>query len=108
MKIQFKFQNLKSWFSLKFIHLIITFLMIIILGVTGIFLYKNFYQTLTQAQEIIILKGEVAPEMLDFEKFNQVLNKIEEKTKPEEINWSEVKNPFTSSQEIPKTPETTP
>ncbi|MFH1255377.1 MAG: hypothetical protein V1667_02835 [bacterium] len=51
----------------------------------SLFLYKNFYQTITQTKEILILKEKVAVDMVDMEKFNMIIKKLEEKTKPGEF-----------------------
>ncbi len=51
----------------------------------SLFLYKNFYQTITQTKEILILKEKVAVDMVDMEKFNIIMKKLEEKTKPGEF-----------------------
>lgn len=58
----------------------------------SLFLYKNFYQAITQTKEILILRQKVAVETVDLEKFNIIMNKLEEKTKPRE--FKNVKNPF--------------
>lgn len=46
-----------------------------------IFLYKNFYQTITQSEEILILRSEVFIEDINIDKLKKVVQKIEEKTK---------------------------
>lgn len=58
----------------------------------SLFLYKNFYQAITQTKEILILREKVAVETVNLEKFNIIMNKLEEKTKPRE--FKNVKNPF--------------
>lgn len=58
---------------------------LIVLIFISLFLYKNFYQTITQAKEILILKEKVAIDMVDMEKFNIIMDKLEEKTKPAEF-----------------------
>lgn len=61
-----------------------------------IFLHQRFYLTLAQAEEIIILKSQLAVEVLDADLFNKVKKAAaERKTKPD-INWKDVPNPFQS------------
>jgi len=40
-----------------------------------VFLYKNFYQTIIQANVVILLKNEVALQSIDINKFNAAYNK---------------------------------
>ena len=66
------------------------FLMVII-GVVAfifvsLFLYKNFYQTITQSQEVLILRREVAIEDIDMDKFDAIIKKIKEKTRLRRLN----------------------
>jgi len=49
------------------------------------FLYKNFYQTITQAKEIIILREKVAINKVNLEKFNIIIDKLTKKTAPREL-----------------------
>lgn len=58
-----------------------------------LFLYKNFYQTITQAKEIVILKEKVATETIDMEEFNKVINKLNQKIIPPKIP-ANLNNPF--------------
>ncbi len=58
---------------------------LIILISVSLFLYKNFYQTITQTKEIIILREKVAIDTVNMEKFNIIMNKLSEKTTPQEL-----------------------
>lgn len=59
---------------------------IIIMAVSvSAFLYKNFYQTIVQSEEIMILREKVAVEMVDIDKFNAIISKFAEKTKTHEL-----------------------
>ncbi|MBI4779233.1 hypothetical protein HY797_02160 [Candidatus Falkowbacteria bacterium] len=71
---------------------VIIFITLIILIIISLFLYKNFYQTITQTKEIIILKEKVATNAVNMEKFNAIINKLAEKTKPGELK--NIINPF--------------
>lgn len=76
-------------------------MIILIMGVLitlGLFLYKNFYQTITQSEEIILLKQEVAPDTINMKKVEAILKALEEKTTTTNIIWQEIKNPFTTIQ----------
>lgn len=56
-----------------------------ILIFVSLFLYKNFYQVITQTKEIIILREKVAIDTVNMEKFNIIINKLAEKTTPYEL-----------------------
>lgn len=62
--------------------------------ISGIFLYKNFYKTLTGAQEIIILRSQIALEEIDTALFDRVIHAIEDKKIAPEVDWATFKNPF--------------
>lgn len=64
----------------------------IILALITFFLYKNFYQTITQTKEILILREKVALDMVNIEKFNSIIDKLTKKTAPKELN--NITNPF--------------
>ena len=58
---------------------------------------RNLYLTITQSEQIILLKQEVAPETINIKTVDQVLEKIDTKIDPkEEINPAELDNPFDS------------
>jgi hypothetical protein len=57
---------------------IILITLMILIGMS-LFLYKNFYQTITQSKEIIILREKVSIDQLNIEKFNTIMEKIEKK-----------------------------
>ena len=62
--------------------------------ISGIFLYRNFYKTLTGAKEIIILRSQIALEEIDTILFDKVIKAIENKKTATEVNWTAFKNPF--------------
>lgn len=63
----------------------IIFITLIVLIFVSLFLYKNFYQTITQTKEILILREKVAIDTVNMEKFNIIMNKLAEKTTPYEL-----------------------
>ena len=63
---------------------VIIVIILIIFILISLFLYKNFYQTITQSREILLLREKVAIETVDLEKFNQIINKLKEKTAAKE------------------------
>ncbi len=65
---------------------------IIILIFVSLFLYKNFYQTITETKEILILREKVVLDMVNMEKFNIIMDRLTKKTSPQELK--NITNPF--------------
>ncbi|MDX9893289.1 MAG: hypothetical protein RB292_02645 [Patescibacteria group bacterium] len=86
----------KKFLSTKLIAMIILASFVIVLAFLGWFLYKDFYQTITQSQQIIVLRSEVSPYTVDVDKFNKALQSLEQKVDKNSqlVNWPAVKNPF--------------
>lgn len=63
----------------------IIFIILIILIFVSLFLYKNFYQTITQTKEILLLRQKVAMDTVDMEKFNVIMDRLTKKTMPKEL-----------------------
>ncbi|MEK7202800.1 MAG: hypothetical protein AAB653_00580 [Patescibacteria group bacterium] len=75
-----------------FYGLLIAFI-IATLSCLFLFLYKNFYQVITQAKDIIILKEKVAIKTIDMNEFNKVIDKLDQKIILPKI-ISNLNNPF--------------
>jgi len=73
-------KKISSWLTL-----VIIILTLIILIFISLFLYKNFYQTITQAKEILILREKVALDTVNMEKFNLIIDKLAKKTAPKQL-----------------------
>lgn len=86
-KLKVEIQKIFHYFYLFLLLLSLTAIII-----TGYFLYKNCYETIPQANEIVNLKGKVAVESLNTSKFNRVIKKIEEKTATGTVE--SINNPF--------------
>ncbi len=86
-KIKITNRRINFWF-----YLLMTVLCIVLLIYISLFLYFNFYQTITQSKEIIILKDKVAIETVDIVKFNIIIEKLAKKTTIKTI--ANLNNPF--------------
>jgi len=65
-----------------------TFLIILALSAllcVSLFLYKNFYQTITQTKEILILREKVALDTVNLERFNLIMGRLARKTSVKEL-----------------------
>ena len=61
------------------------------------FLNKNLYQVIIQSEDIIILKKEVATEIVDAAEFEKILNHLNEKQVVPGFEIKEVKDIFSDS-----------
>lgn len=90
-----KIKASKILFSLRYFYVLIFILLAGSLVILGNFLYTNFYQTISQSEEIVLLKQEVAPDIIDTKKVEAVLGQINKKPlQSEGINLDEVSDPF--------------
>jgi hypothetical protein len=58
------------------------------------FLYARFYLTLTQAEEIVILKSQLSVNSLNVDLLRKVQSAEEIRSKKILTNWEAIKNPF--------------
>ena len=63
----------------KYSYYAIVAFTILALGVSAWFLYNNFYQTLTQAQIVYVLKNQVAFESIDMKLWNKITFALKDK-----------------------------
>src|SRR3989338_10525554 len=98
MKLSFKLPKLKLLpilLNQKYWYILLALIALVLISYLGFFIYQNFYRTITQAEEIVVLKQEVAPDTIDTAKVNAVLSAIQNKISPSQsIKWLEVPNPF--------------
>lgn len=80
-------KKISSWLTI-----IIIFLTMTILVLVSVFLYKNFYQVITQTKEILVLKEKVALDTINIEKFNLIIDELTKKITPKKLN--NITNPF--------------
>lgn len=90
-----KIKSPKLSLSAGYLYLGVWLVIIIAFGYTLYFLYENFYLAVTQSEEIILLKKEVAPDTVNIENINNVLELISDKTNTSTTsNIEDIKNPF--------------
>lgn len=85
-------------FPAKYLYAIAWLVMIGTIAYLLFFLYENFYKTVAQTDEIILLKQEVASDTLNIQKIDQVLKNLNEKNSTSASDFSSIKNPFSSSE----------
>jgi len=78
-KIKISYNKIFSYF-----YIASAFFGVIVIVFVSLFLYKNFYKTITSSQEILILRREIVTEDIDINRFDEIIKKIEEKTKARE------------------------
>ena len=89
--------NLNS--IIKVFPLISVIISLVSLVYISFFLYKNFYQTITHAQTIEILRGQVSIIKIDTELYEKITKNLEKRKNTDFIELSELKNPFQLSEE---------
>lgn len=99
MKFKLKINFNINWFF-KLIYPIVIVAIIAGTGLVFNFLYKDFYQSITQAEEVSILRAEVAPEVIDINEFDQVLQQIDEKINKPVLQTETLNNPFILNEAI--------
>lgn len=71
---------LRKMFSIKQLYYSVYLVGICVAVYVGYFVYENYYQTVAQAQEIADLKKEVAPESINIERVDSILDSIDNKS----------------------------
>lgn len=61
----------------------------------GLFLYKNFYQTIASPEPIYLSPSQIAPEKINTALFDTVGQRIKDKKNGIKIDWDKLPNPFT-------------
>ena len=74
LKLKLNLQKINQYFYLVALTGTLTALLVV-----SMFLYKNFYQTITQSNEVLILQEKVASETVSLKKFNEVIERIDSK-----------------------------
>lgn len=85
----------------KYIYPISVFLGTLTLLGVMLFLYRNVYETLAQAELVNELKAKVAQENLNLNKFNDIIDKMKNKSSCTEIKSSELRDPTVFVEQAP-------
>ena len=78
----------------KYIYYTIITLAVVALGGVVFFLYNNFYQTLTQAKVVYVLRSQVAFEIVDMDLWHKVLKNFQDKKTPRVEEGKIIDDPF--------------
>lgn len=79
---------------IRYFYPLSIFIIVVVLAALFAFLYKNVYQTLAQAETLTELKQKVSEEKLQKEKFNEIIENIENKSQRTDISQENLKNIF--------------
>lgn len=86
----------KQFLKLRLLSFAIVGLLILIIMLGGIFIYRNIFLTISQAEQIIITTSDLtAWEIIDFAKFDQVKKAWDEKNNPAPL--AIVRDPFNAA-----------
>ena len=78
--------------TIGLIRVLIIFIILGLLGASGYFLYKNFYQVVSESEEVSKLKRNISIESVDIKTFESVTKKLKEKQTLKDVNT--IKDPF--------------
>ncbi len=96
-KIKLNIQKINIYFCI-----ITTIATIAALVLISLFLYKNFYQTITQSEEVLILRQKVASVTVNMGKFNKIIKIVKEKNMIRDLG--PINNPFSYGAQIKRIP----
>jgi len=91
-RLDFKLSSKKIIF---YSYVLISVIITISFFASSFFLYKNFFLSISQSEEVIYLRKQVAIESVDIKKFDDIINKINKKIQPKEFKI--VNNPFSGN-----------
>jgi len=86
------FKNIALTKIMQKLYSLIIILGIFVFCLMSIFLYYNFYSIASKIKKILILQEEVANEVVDIDKFNEIIEKLDKKTTLRELK--DINNPF--------------
>ena len=92
-QLKFKLPATKNFYWLKCLYPITILLVIIGLTLLLVFLYRNVYLTLSQAEIVTMLKKEAPEQNLEKNKLMEIIEKLEAKSTPQPKIES-IRNPF--------------
>ncbi len=87
-------EDKKQIFTIKLIYPLTIFIIILVLTAVMSFLYNNVYLTMAQAGLVSNLKAKVIEESVDFEKFNNIVAKINDRKNSAGRSESQLASPF--------------
>jgi len=76
----------------RYLYYLIGVFFVMVIIITSNFLYANFYQVITQSEQIKFLRTKIVHDTIDIIRFNEIILKIQKKTTL--INLSNINNPF--------------
>jgi len=88
-----KLSGLKHFSISKYLYSITIVLIVAGLCFLFLFLYRNVYLTLSQAEIVTMLKKEIPEESLNKSKLTEIIDNIKIKTTPKQ-KTEQIKNPF--------------
>lgn len=87
-------EEYKQFLSLRIINIIIIIFIIFIVFYGFYFIKKNIFGTITQAEEVIILKNSLISEVIDFKKYETVSENWNKKNNSLIIDTTNFHDPF--------------
>lgn len=93
-RLQFKRQPQFSKVLKKYHFIIVTILVLLIFIADGIFLYRYFYQGLTESRLVLELQQEALLENLNLKTYNELREFNEKRQQNIPLQWDTLRDPF--------------
>lgn len=105
MKLSTSLKQLRPQQLLKLLPISTSLVLVACAGALGLFLYQNFYQTITQARVVSVLRNQLALSQINVPLYQQVLTNLQNKKHFDASTISALKDPF---QPLPPAPAAEP
>lgn len=94
-------EEYKQFIFLRIINICIIIIIISLIGYGLYFIRKNVFNTIVQAEEVIILENNLISEVIDFKKYDSVSNAWNKKNETLNFDKQSIKDPFNSNTTTP-------
>lgn len=84
---------------IKIFPLLVFAIILVSLTSLSIFLYKNFYQTIVNAQQIQVLKSEISLTKVDLNLYKKIIDNLDKRRNLTIEDLSLIKDPFQITEE---------
>lgn len=105
MKLHLSLKQFRPQQLLKLLPLSTSFVLMACGGALLVFLYQNFYQTITQARIVSVLRSQLALGQINIPLYQEVLANLQKKKQFDASSISSLKDPF---QPLPLAPTIEP
>lgn len=92
-------KKINSTLLIKFFPLLVLTVILVSLVSLSLFLYKNFYQTIINAQKIQVLTSEISLTKVDLNLYKKIIDNLDKRKNLSMEDLALIKNPFQITEE---------